>query len=139
MIALIFIAIFIFEPFRSEPPAPNVTAGGKDIPTTQGSYCWNGLLFSQCVDFIYSTPLEMAKEHKPTKVSPNETIKIEFKKDPASGTLEVEQWIGENDIKKVEINDDSIKVPDEKGIYVYHIMARWEQGDGNYAFSIEVR
>lgn len=74
-------SLFVFEPFRSEPLTPTITAGNTEIATTQGSYCWNGLLSTKCVDKVYTSPLEMAKEHKPTVVSPNEEIKIDFEKE----------------------------------------------------------
>jgi len=137
IIGLIVIGLFVLEPFHSEPPTPNVTAGDTKIATTQGSYCWNGLFSSQCVDKVYKNPLEMAKEHKPTVVSPNEEIKIEFKKAPIAGTMKVEQWIGE-DNREIETNNNSIIVPTEKGVYVYYVLVDWKQGDGNYAFSVEV-
>jgi hypothetical protein len=138
IIGLVFIGLFVFEPFRSEPPTPTVTSGDIEIATTQGSYCWDSLLSAQCVDKVYTSPLDMAKEHKPTVVSPNEEIKISFKNEPISDTLEVEKWIDKDNIENVEMQNNSIVAPKEKGIYVYHILADWEQGDGNYAFSIEV-
>lgn len=133
------IGIFIFEPFRSEPPTPTVTTGDVDIPTTQGAFCWNGLLSNRCVDKIYTSPLDMAAKHKPTGVSPKEEVSITFKKEPLEGTMVVEQWVDENNIINSEIQNDKIKVPKEKGVYAYHVIANWEQGDGNYAFSIEVK
>ena len=138
VIGLIVIGLFFFEPFRSEPPTPTVTVGETTIPTTQGSYCWKGLLFAQCVDFVYTSSLEMAKEHKPTVVSPNEEIKIDFKKEPIVETLRVEKWIDKDNLEIYEVKNNSIVAPKEKGIYVFHIFANWEQGDGNYVFSIEV-
>ncbi|MEH6945088.1 hypothetical protein V7014_25245 [Bacillus sp. JJ722] len=139
IIGLVVIGLFVFEPFRSEPPTPTVTVGNTKIATTQGSYCWNGLLSAQCVDKIYTSPLDMAKEHKPTVVSPNEEIKFDFKKEPIAETLEVEKWIDKDNIENIEVKNNSIVAPKEKGIYVFHILADWEQGDGNYAFSIEVK
>lgn len=133
------IGIFIFEPFRSEPPTPNVTIGDVKIPTTQGSYCWEGILSVQCVDKAYTSLFDMASTHNPTVVSPNEKIKIEFKKKPIDGTMKVEQWVDENNIQKVEVKNGSIVVPKEKGVYVYSVVSDWEQGDGNYAFSVEVK
>ena len=137
-IGLIVIAILIFEPFRSEPPTPSVTIGDVDIPTTQGSFCWKGLISGQCVDKIYASPLEMAAEHKPTVVSSNEEVTIKFKKAPL-GKLVVTQWVGENNTKSITVKNDKIKVPKEKGIYVYSVIANWEKGSGSYAFSIEVK
>lgn len=137
IVVLVITAIVIFEPFRSEPPAPKITVNGEDIPTTQGSYCWNGLLFAQCVDFIYSTPLEMAEKHTPTKVMPKEKIKVDFKKEPDSRKIEL--WTSETEIKNISLKDDFFYAPEEKGVYVYHISSWWKQGDGNDAFWIEVQ
>ena len=137
-IGLIVIAILIFEPFRSEPPTPSVTIGNVNIHTTQGSFCWEGPISSQCVDKIYTSPLEMAAEHKPTVVSSNEEVTIKFKKAPL-GKLVVTQWVGENNTKIITVKNDKIKVPKEKGIYVYSVIANWEKGSGSYAFSIEVK
>lgn len=139
IIGFVAIGLFVFEPFRSEPPKPTIRAGNATIPTTQGSYCWNGLLLAKCEDFAYTSPLEMAKEHRATVVSPNEEIKIDFKIEPFAETLRIEKWIDKDNIEDIEVKNNSIVAPTEKGIYVYHILADWKQGDGNYAFSIEIR
>lgn len=137
-ISLIVTAILIFEPFRSEPPTPSVTIGNVGIPTTQGSFCWEGPISSQCVDKIYTSPLEMAAEHKPTVVPSNEEVTIKFKESPL-GKLVVTQWIDEDNTTSITVKNDKIKVPKEKGVYVYYVTANWEKGRGHYAFSIEVK
>ncbi|ASN05633.1 hypothetical protein [Virgibacillus necropolis] len=137
VIGLIITGLFIFVPFKSEPPTPTVTAGGTTIPTTEGSYCWDGLFSAQCVDKVYTGPLDMAKEHNPTVVSPNEEIKIDFKKEPK--TIEVEQWIDNENTGNIEVKTNSLLAPKEKGKYVYNVLADWKQGDVNYVFSIEVK
>ena len=138
-IIVMMIAMFVFEPFSSEPPAPTVTAGNTNIPTVQGSYCWDRIFSSQCVDKAYTSTLDMAKSHRPTTVSPNQKVIIEFSKEPIAGTFTVEQLIDEENSIETKISDDSITVPQEKGIYSYHIRADWKQGGGNYAFSVEVK
>ncbi len=138
IIGSIIIGLFACELFSSSPPTPTVTAGDTKIPTTQGSYCWNGLFSAQCVDKVYTSPIDMAKEHKPTVVSPSEEIKIDFKKEPLAETMKVEQWIDEK-YEKLEVKNNSIVIPKEKGVYVYYVLANWKEGDGNYAFSVEVK
>jgi hypothetical protein len=140
ILALVVTGFVVFTPFNSEPPTPNVTVGNTEIPTTQGSYCWKGFLSAQCVDMVYSSPLDMAKNHKPTIVSPNKEIKVDFEIEPIAGTLEVEQWSDKDNVENVEMKyNNSIVAPKEKGIYVYHVKANWKQGSGNYTFSIEVK
>lgn len=138
IIGLLIVVIIIFEPFRSEPPTPKILGAGTEIPTTQGSFCWDGLLLAQCVDTAHTTPLDMTKTHNPTVVSKNEEIKIRFRNGPPPETIKVEQWIDENHVKNIEITNEKINVPSEKGVYAYHVIADWKQGDGNYAFLIEV-
>jgi hypothetical protein len=137
IIAVIAIVFISLQPFRAEPPTPRVSAGETSVPTTQGSFCWDGILRAQCVDKVYTSVLDMAKEHQPTVVSPNEKVIVKFNEQP--GALEVEQWVGEEQIEKVEVKDYYIVVPKEKGVYVYHIMANWKRGDGSYVFSVEVK
>ncbi|MFJ7736173.1 hypothetical protein ACIQ2D_07475 [Lysinibacillus sp. NPDC097287] len=139
IIGLIVIAIYVFEPLRIEPYTPKITNGEAVIPTTQGSYCWKGLISAQCVDKIYSSPLEMAKEHTPTVVSPLQEIKIAFKKVPLQGTFEVELLSDESNSKNIDVKNDKIIAPDEKGKYIYFVRANWKQGDGNYVFSVKVK
>ncbi|HJF33954.1 MAG TPA: hypothetical protein K8V56_19490 [Sporosarcina psychrophila] len=69
-------------------------------------------------------------------MSPNEEIKIDFKKD--SEIMEVEQWIDKESTEKIKLNTNSISAPNEKGKYVYNVLADWKQGDVNYVFSIKV-
>lgn len=140
ILGVVVIRLFNFVPFRSEPPTPTITAGNTIIPTTQGSYCWDGIFSAQCVDLAYTSPLDMAKEHQPTVVSPNAEIKIDFPKEPTADTWSVEQWIDKDKIEDVELemkNNQTIFAPKEKGIYVYHVLANWKQGDGNSHFPLK--
>lgn len=138
IIGLIMVGLIIYDPFPSEPPTPNVTIGLVNIPTTQGSYCWKGLISAQCKDMAYTSLFDMASSHKPTVVSPNEKIKIKFKKVPIA-EINVEQWADEENGQNVEVKNGSIVVPKEKGVYVYSVVSNWEQGNGFHAFSVEVK
>lgn len=80
----------------------------------------------------------MAAEHKPTVVPSNEEVTIKFKESPL-GKLVVTQWIDEDNTTSITVKNDKIKVPKEKGVYVYYVTANWEKGRGHYAFSIEVK
>jgi hypothetical protein len=77
-IAVLLIVIIIFKPFRLEPPTPRISVAETEIPTKQGSYCWDGFSFPQCVDTIHATPIDMTASCTQTRVSKNEKIDIEF-------------------------------------------------------------
>ncbi|MBU9673362.1 hypothetical protein KQ939_00580 [Planococcus sp. CP5-4] len=138
VIGILFIAIVIFKPFRLEPPTPKISVGETEVPTTQGSYCWDAILLAQCVDTIHTSPIDMTESHTPSIVSKNDEIEIEFPIGYQPEKLRLEQWLDENNSKIIEINNERIKAPDESGVYAYHVIADWNQGDGNYAFLIEV-
>ncbi|WP_211654919.1 hypothetical protein [Planococcus alpniumensis] len=138
IVGILITAIVIFKPFRLEPPTPKISIGEREIPTTQGSYCWDAILLAHCVDTIHTSPIDMTESHTPSIVSKNVEIEIEFPIAYQPKNLRLEQWFGENNSKIIEINNERIKAPDESGIYVYHVIADWNRGDGNYAFLIEV-
>ncbi|MBN8192098.1 hypothetical protein JI667_08055 [Bacillus sp. NTK074B] len=137
IMAAMAILLFIIQPFRTAPPTPKVTTGGVSIPTTEGSYCWDGLFSSQCVDKAYSSEAAMAGEKKRTVVSPGEKIIVKFQKKPEK--INAERWIGNEQGESVKVQNHMIVVPKEKGIFVYHLVAHWKQGDGSYSFLVEVK
>lgn len=138
IIGIIVFGIYSFSKIYFEPPMPEVSIKNTKVPTTQGSYCWKVLGFGRCVDKIYSSPFEMGSELTPIGVMPNSEIKIQFESKPLSGSLVVELWLDENTKEIIEIKNNKIKVPSQKGVYIYHITSNWKQGDSSYAFSVEV-
>ncbi|MBK3495176.1 hypothetical protein JFL43_09980 [Viridibacillus sp. YIM B01967] len=121
-----------------EPPMPKVTIKDTKIPTTQGSYCWKVIGMGRCVDKVYASPFEMGQEHTPVAVQPNSKIDIQFNSEPLPGSLVVEEWVNENTSDNVEIKDNKITVPSQKGIYIYHITSNWQQEIAVMLFSIEI-
>ena len=137
VVALIAIILFMIKPFEASPPTAIATAGDVAIPVTEGSYCWNGLFSGQCVDKEYGSIVAMGEEYKPTVVSPGEEIRVTFDQKPKA--VDAEQWLGEEQVQRVELKDHTIVAPEQKGIYVYHLVAHWKKGDGSFAFSVEVK
>ena len=136
VLVVLVILFFVFDPFRGEPPNPKVEAQGKDIPTVQGSFCWDGLLRNQCVDKVYVDGLDMTKKSKPTVVSSNKKIDISFEDEPES--MEIVRWKDKQDAEKVTLTDDAVTAPKETGTYAYEIKAKWSNGDGQFAFLVKV-
>ncbi|MBH0231326.1 hypothetical protein [Halobacillus yeomjeoni] len=122
-----------------EPPSPEVSVGEVNIPTTQGSYCWKGDSQGKCVDKAYASEIEMGMNHEPTEIAPGQKVNISFVQDPIEGSIEVKQWNDVDPPKDMDLIDSKITVPEQEGVYVYHIIAEWERGDGSYAFSVEVK
>ncbi|MCA1060139.1 hypothetical protein LCL96_14470 [Rossellomorea aquimaris] len=137
VLGIIVILLFIIQPFSTAPPTPKVTSGETVIPVTEGSYCWDGPFSGKCVDKKYSSIVAMAGEEQSASVAPGENVTVTFKKQPKK--MVAEQWVGDSHVETVEVKDHSIVVPEKEGIYVYHLVAHWKQGDGSYVFSVKVK
>jgi hypothetical protein len=130
---------FVIGLFNVKPPSPSITVEDKKVEVAQGSHCWDGLINAGCVDM--TSPPELIKFHelKPVVVSPESELKIEFKNTPQENTLNVNQWLTNEKTENVQVKDNRIVLPKEKGVYAYDVSARWEKGDSSYAFVVEIR
>lgn len=139
LIGLAFGVYFVIGQLNSKPPTPIITVGEKKVEVVQGSYCWEGLFNNVCADT--ASPPEMIKHQrlKPTIISPESAIKIEFKTEPNKNSIGVNQWLQNGETENVPLNENIITAPKEEGVYVYDVSARWDKGDSSYAFVIEVR
>ncbi|WLR57299.1 hypothetical protein LC048_10805 [Mesobacillus subterraneus] len=124
---------------KSNPPSPIITVDGKKLEVARGSYCWDGLFNATCADTISPPMLIEHHEINPVIISPESEVKIEYKKEPEENTLGVTRWLNNNEVEDVSLNNNVLVVPNEKGVYIYDVHARWEKGDSSYAFVIEVQ
>ena len=140
LVLIVAVGLVLYvEPFRGSPPEPDVSVNGTDIGVTSGSYCWNGLLIDQCADSTYTTPLDMTADQTPAVVKPGEKIEVAFNDGPAPERIQTEQWLKDGTNKTVQLKNEQLTVPNKKGLYIYHVYGWWKQGDGNVAFSVQVK
>lgn len=140
VVALIVVAIlWKISFFSSHPLTPIVSVNKMNIPVTEGTYCWSGLLSGSCVDKAFASPWEMGHEQEPAEVSPKQYMTLFFDKKPQKGSLSVFQYTGDKESTPVHVRDGIITLPSKKGTYVYSISAHWEQGDGHYTVIIKVK
>ncbi len=139
LVGLVLGIYFVIGQLSSKPPSPILTVGGKKVEVVQGSYCWEGLFKNVCADT--ASPPELIKHQglKPTIVLPASEIKIEFKTEPNKNSIRVNQWLQNGETENVPLNENIFTAPKEEGVYVYDLFAKWDKGDSNYAFTIEVR
>jgi hypothetical protein len=136
-LAILVVGGFIVSAFNNtKPPTPTITTGDKKIPTTQGTYCWKGILSGKCVDMI--APPDLVK-NKPIVVAPGAELQIDFKKEPIKGSLTATIWKNNDDHEKAKLDGNVLIVPEEKGVYVYDVFARWKRGSSSYAFVVKVQ
>ncbi|MGI1806668.1 hypothetical protein ACRPK8_13155 [Exiguobacterium sp. TDN 0502] len=136
VLLILVVCIIVFEPFRGAPPNPEVKAQGKDVPTVQGSYCWDSLLRSQCVDKTYRDGLDLIKGQKPVVIAAGKSVSVELFGNPKQVKL-----IQSDNQKKesiVTLKDDRFKAPTKPGIYAYELNSCWKKGDGQFGFALKV-
>ncbi|CAH1195617.1 hypothetical protein PAECIP111891_00710 [Paenibacillus allorhizoplanae] len=138
--AVILIGVyFISELFRTEPPKPTITAGDKKIAFAQGSYCWSGLFSGKCSDMVAPPELIKYAGLNPVVVSPESQITIKFRKKPKKNSLGAQLWKNNDRTSEtVQLKNQILTVPKEKGVYIYGISANWSKGSSMYFFVIEV-
>ncbi|WP_079480287.1 hypothetical protein [Halobacillus salinus] len=122
--------------YNSGPPKPYIVVGDDEIPSTEGSYCWDSGASSKCEDKVFRDAFEMAAQHEPTSVREGEEIEVKFT--PFPDEFQLVQWKEGGERKQVVVKDGNIYAPEQPGLYVFQIHAEWEQGDATYAFSVKV-
>ncbi|WP_156807516.1 putative periplasmic lipoprotein [Effusibacillus pohliae] len=121
----------------SQPPTPTLKVDDKTVPVVLHGYSWSGGLFTKSTSVApVDTPPKVAEKNKPAEAPSKAKLSINFKNPPQS--LQVELWNG-NETRKIPLTDtNSIVLPKEKGVFVYQILAQWENGMASYVFAIEV-
>ena len=131
------------EMTREKPPKVLLDIGNEKYETKLGAYCWKETKKAICVDTV--GPVKLLEGKDPIKVNPGETISFLMDYEPKPTEFAVEQIIN-NKESDVEIKDNQIKAPMQKGVYYYSYGVRWKDendsnvsnGDAFYAFVIEV-
>ncbi|WP_339171524.1 hypothetical protein MKY51_09890 [Solibacillus sp. FSL R5-0691] len=139
LLAVVVLVGGMYVAINSAPPKPVLTIENKTVEVAQSSYCWNGLLKTQCVDMI--SPPDLIEHHKitPVVVSPGADVKIKFHRKPLENTLTASIWSSNNEITNAPLNENVLSVPNEKGFYIYSLSAYWKKGSSSYVFVIEVK
>ncbi|MFY7751353.1 MAG: hypothetical protein ACOVQU_06115 [Exiguobacterium acetylicum] len=143
-IGLIVIAMAIgwflsLDPFRHQPPEPTVTIEGRDVKVYTGTYSWSGVFRGETAD-AKAEAVDLVKDDPSTLANPEDRLTIRFEEEPAPKSVTIVLWSVE-DNKKIKIYEKTgkISVPTTPGRYVYQITADWKEGDGDFAFPIEVK
>lgn len=132
---------------ENKPPDTDIEVDHKQYDTILGAYCWdyrtsNDNREDECVDV--AGPVELLADEEPIAVNPGEhmTLIIDDERKPDDVQLSQMKNDEETDI---EIDDNQLTAPEEKGIYYYDYDVSWvadgdqSHGDVSYAFVIEVK
>lgn len=141
-IGLIAIAIGWFlslDPFRHQPPEPTVTIEGRDVKVYTGTYSWSGMFRGEVAD-TKSEAVDLVKGDPSTLAKPEDRLTIRFEEGPTPKSVTIVLWSVE-DKKEIKTykKTGQITVPSTPGKYVYQIKADWKEGNGDFAFPIDVK
>lgn len=123
-----------------EPPDLTVTMEDKDFPAVKGTYTWEteGLFSNEAVIADAEAPYQIAEGMNIETVKPGQSATLNFS-DDTKPELNAYTWKDENRSKQLEVNQNKIVLPSEKGKYVVEVMARWSNGESSYTFVIDVK
>jgi len=136
-VVLLFVLAFIIDSTQEPNATIKTVKGNIPVPDYQGTYSWSSPFKSLSAD--YPIPPEMLKDKTATVVAPSSLLLIKFDYKPIKGSLYANLWIGEKAVKQEITDGNKIKVPVEKGIYIYDIWAKWKEGSRSYVFAVEVK
>jgi hypothetical protein len=126
-----------------KPPTVMISIGNEIYETKLGSYCWQNGNTGACVDTV--GPVDLLADAPPIRVKPGELITFVMNYEPQPNEFHVVQMT-ENKETDIELKENHIIAPEEKGIYYYSYGVWWmdenkknvSHGDAFYAFVIEV-
>lgn len=131
VLVVLFIGWQLLDSYIPQPPQPSVMCDGQKIPAVTGSYNWKTWFKGICVDTI--DPPGLVADIPPTVVPAGSGIDVNFSCQP--NDIRYRVWGGNRDWQQLQ--DGTITIPVEAGVYIYEIIGSWEEGQASYAFNIE--
>lgn len=118
-----------------EPPEFTITAGEKTIHPILGTYSWtvdNGNGTAESIEVDSDAPPDLITGKNTLQLTANSSVELNFEEPPTNYILRIwdEDYTIVRQIKEVDLN--------ETGVFIYEVLAHWEQGTASYAFAVEV-
>ncbi|WP_347553186.1 hypothetical protein ABFG93_21715 (plasmid) [Pseudalkalibacillus hwajinpoensis] len=123
-----------------EPPDLTVNIEKKDFPAVKGTYTWEteGLFSNEAVIADAAAPYQIAEDMNIETVKHGEKATLNFS-DDTTPKLNAYTWKDQSRSKELEVNQNKILLPSEKGKYVVEVMAHWPNGESSYTFLVEIK
>ena len=127
------------DPFRHQPPEPEVTIEDRDVKVYTGTYDWSGMFRGEIAD-AKAEAVDLVENKPSTQANSEERLTIRFEEGPAPKSVTVVLWSDkDNEKMKTYKKTGQFTVPTTPGRYVYQITANWKEGEGDFAFPINVK
>ena len=107
-------------------------------PLAKGAYSWTekSSFGERTVTTDHASPNQQAEEMEAIVVSKGAEVKVSIESEP---DLTVFMLTDKGKEKKIAMKENSFNVVSDQGVYVYEIVATWEQGYRSYVLKIEVQ
>ncbi|MEK5469820.1 hypothetical protein MKY64_33030 [Paenibacillus sp. FSL R7-0210] len=112
-------------------PLPEMSATletGESVPVEISTYSWGA-------KELYGGPWEAMEEKDPEIIPGGSTINIQFDSTPDS--ILIREHFSKYKFKDIT-DSNQFNIPDDKGTYIYGVMATWKKGSAIYALKIQV-
>ena len=132
LICLLFLSGCSTSKYPKNYPEMTIEYNGENFETEVNEVTWSEIhIKGQSLgnSLISAPELEVAEDMDYIDVQPNDIInfKIEYDKDISEiYAIEVEGLEGDRKETRIDIDNNSIKVPNEKGEYVYCVKVLWD-------------
>lgn len=124
---------------ESFPPsmAGWIQVNGKKYEMDEGGYRWERKkgLTTETVQTDHLSPNQVADQLHTIQLAPNTNIHIEVEENPE---MVVYLWNENGRDKEMMIKNNEMTVPQNKGRYIYEVLASWSNGEVSYTFVVEV-
>ena len=107
-------------------------------PLAKGGYTWTekSSFGEKIITTDHASPNQQAEGMEAIIVSKGAQVKVSIESEP---DLTVFMWTDKGKDKKIAMKQNSFNVVFDQGVYVYEIVATWEQGYRSYVLKIEVQ
>ncbi|UVI32704.1 DUF4362 domain-containing protein [Paenibacillus spongiae] len=126
------------SPDRNEVPSLKLSIGSKSVPKVTGGFEWTAKHGNtETTTKTDAEPVRSGlKKLDAAKADPGALLNIDFDYKPQR--LNVYRWEGEGDVIQVPVEQDTVTLPSEAGVYMFKLKAEWEEGDLSFGTKIEI-
>ncbi|SFP74126.1 hypothetical protein [Caldicoprobacter faecalis] len=132
VLSLLLLTILVVGCSQRDPTPPELTimVDNKSISAVLGTYSWKN------TEADSVSPPELVEYQKEDlNIKPQSSIILKFERTP--NHYEVFIWQGDKRILQ-QTSNGVVIAPQQKGLVVYEIYAKWHEGSAHYAFSVNV-
>ncbi|HWO78265.1 MAG TPA: hypothetical protein VNM69_20560 [Bacillus sp. (in: firmicutes)] len=102
-----------------------------------GNYRWERKqgFNTEVVQTDAASPYQIAEHFSPISSNSHSKVDIVIENDPK---ITVYLWNKEGRLKEIDIKNNQISIPENKGRYIYEVVGQWDNGEVSYTFVVNI-